>query len=99
MSLETFTLSYTSSGFNICLFFILPRYLLVEFPICILITSILFLIENIQRKQSKFPDETVIFFLLSLLSLYMVKKPLIALFPAAFYILWIQGYKKQILYF
>jgi len=70
--------------------------LLIEFPLCLLLSSMLFLGGDTRESESK---QNLIFFFIALLSLYMLKKPLIAVFPAAFCILWIKGYKKQLFYF
>ncbi|MBI2707142.1 MAG: hypothetical protein HYX35_02350, partial [Proteobacteria bacterium] len=67
--------------------------LLIEFPLCLLLSSTLFLSGEMGKNNSK---ENLIFFFIALLCLYMLKKPLIAVVPAAFYILWIKGYKKQL---
>jgi len=70
--------------------------LLIELPLCLLLASTLFLVGEMEENKSK---QNLIFFFIALLCLYMLKKPLIAVLPAAFYILWIKGYKKQLLYF
>jgi|GEM_PF-6851514 len=70
--------------------------LLIEFPLCLLLSSLLFLIGE---KEGSLSKENLIFFFIGFLSLYMLKKPLIVVLPAAFYILWTQGYKKQLTYF
>lgn len=74
-------------------------YLTIEFPMYLLITSILFLVERLEKNQFKGTPENIIFFIAALLAGYMIKQPLIALVPAGVLILWINGYKKQLFYF
>ncbi|OJW52593.1 MAG: hypothetical protein BGO67_06575 [Alphaproteobacteria bacterium 41-28] len=73
--------------------------LTIEFPIYILLSATLFLVGSLEKKQLKNTPENVICFLIALLSAYMIKKPLIAVLPAGIFILWINGYKKQLFYF
>ncbi len=67
--------------------------LLIELPLCLLLSSTPFLTGEMEKNNSR---QNLIFFCIALLCLYMLKKPLIAMVPAAFYILWIKGYKKQL---
>jgi hypothetical protein len=72
------------------------KHLIVEFPIYILITSLSFLVYAHEKGEEK---KFLYFLLLGTLSLYMVKKSMIALLPALIWYLWVKNYKKELLGF
>lgn len=69
------------------------KHLLIEFPIYILITSLSFLVYAHGKEESK---KFLYFLLLGALSLYMVKKSMLALIPALIWYLWSKNYKKEL---
>ncbi len=72
------------------------KHLVIEFPIYILITSISFLVYAIEKEK----DKTLLYFLLvAALSLYMVKKSMIAIVPSVLWYLWVKNYKKELFAF
>ncbi len=70
--------------------------LLIEQPLCLLLASLLFLIGERENNQSK---QNMTLFIIAVVCLYMLKKPLIAVVPAVCYILWVKGYKKHLVAF
>ncbi|WP_032112526.1 hypothetical protein [Candidatus Paracaedibacter symbiosus] len=74
------------------------EYLLIEFPIYLILSVILFLIENISKKEDGYLPRNVSLLTIALLSAYMIKKPLISALMPAIIILWRAGYRKQVCY-
>jgi hypothetical protein len=76
------------------------KHLLVEFPLYILITSLSFLVYSLEKIEEDKEAKNLLFFLLmGALSLYMVKKSMIAIFPSIIWYLWVKNYKKELFSF
>lgn len=88
----SFLVLFISSKFN--------KHLLVEFPLYILISSITFIVYALEKNEEEKEEKNLLFLLLmGALSIYMVKKSMIAIFPSIIWYLWVKNYKKELLSF
>ncbi len=72
------------------------KHLVIEFPICMLIASLSFVVYALEKGEGK---ELLVLLLIGALSLYMVKKSMIAVLPSVLWYLWVKNYKKQLFVF
>lgn len=76
------------------------RHLLIEFPLYILSTSMIFLIYALEKNMEEKDGKNLLFLLLvGALSIYMVKKSMLAIFPSVLWYLWVKNYKKELVSF
>lgn len=76
------------------------KHLTVEFPLYILVTSMSFLVYALEKKEGEDGEQNLFFLLLmGALSIYMVKKSMIAILPSIIWYLWVKNYRKELLYF
>ncbi|HUX78353.1 MAG TPA: hypothetical protein VMW10_01195 [Alphaproteobacteria bacterium] len=72
------------------------KHLVIEFPIYILITSLTFLVYALEKGEEK---KLLYFIFMGTLSIYMVKKSMIAILPSVIWYLWAKNYKKELFAF